>query len=216
MTPTRADSIFRRPRPEAPCAGGERRGKRCADAGRAVWQRRGSPDAGARAEDLRLSSVRPSGSGGDPTGRSGRGQSSAPPRRRRLRATPRGADAHNLPDAVLALHGIVDIEVATRIDSTHGRLRAIVGNVPDAPVSRFVLAMQGGRKGLIVNSTDLCAAKHRARVNAKGQNGRSDLIRPVVRATRCKAEHRRRSTRHRRGGGRKGHQPPHSSSPTER
>jgi len=52
---------------------------------------------------------------------------------------------HNLPDAVLALHGLVDIEVATRIDSVHGRLRATVANAPDAPVSRAIVNMQGGR-----------------------------------------------------------------------
>ena len=59
---------------------------------------------------------------------------------------------HNLPDAVFALHGLVDIELATRIDSTHGRLRAIVSGSPDAPVSRAIVDMQGGQKGLFVNS----------------------------------------------------------------
>ncbi len=53
---------------------------------------------------------------------------------------------HNLPDAVFALHGIADIELATRIDSTHGRLRAIVGGAPDAPVSRAVVDMQEARR----------------------------------------------------------------------
>ena len=101
---------------------------------------------------------------------------------------------HNLPDAVLALHGLVDIEVATRIDSVHGRLRAIVADVPDAPVSRAVVRMQGGQKGLFVNSRNLChkAKRNRARVNAKGQNGRRRLFKPLMRASGCaKAKHRR-------------------------
>ena len=102
---------------------------------------------------------------------------------------------HNLPDAVLALHGLVDIEVATRIDSTHGRLRAIVSGAPDAPVSRAVVNMQGGQKGLFVNSTNLCAAKHRARVNAKGQNGRKSLSKPLMRA-KCGKGHRKRHGGH--------------------
>ena len=106
---------------------------------------------------------------------------------------------HNLPDAVLALHGLVDIEVATRIDSVHGRLRAIVSDVPDAPVSRAVVNMQGGQKGLFVNSRNLCvkAKRNRARVNAKGQNGRGSLRKPLMRAQcgRRKAHKRH----HRRG-----------------
>ena len=112
---------------------------------------------------------------------------------------------HNLPDAVLALHGLVDIEVATRIDSVKGRLRAIVGNVPDAPVSRAIVRMQGGQKGLFVNSRNLChkAKRNRARANAKGQNGRRSLTRPVMRAQCGKAKRRahRHHRRARRGGG---------------
>ena len=105
---------------------------------------------------------------------------------------------HNLPDAVLALHGLVDIEVAVRIDSVHGRLRATVTDSPDAPVSRAIVNMQGGQKGLFVNSTNLCAAKHRARVNAKGQNGRRALTRPVMRALGCRKSQRKHHKGHRR------------------
>ena len=110
---------------------------------------------------------------------------------------------HNLPDAVLALHGLVDIEVATRIDSVHGRLRAIVGNVPDAPVSRAIVRMQGGQKGLFVNSTNLCLAKHRARANAKGQNGRRNLTKPLMRALKCGKAHRKKHRGHHKKRGRR-------------
>ena len=108
---------------------------------------------------------------------------------------------HNLPDAVFALHGLVDIELATRIDSVHGRLRAIVQNSPDAPVSRAIVQMQGGQKGLFVNSRSLCfrPKRNRARVDAGGQNGRRELTRPVMRATRCARARHRAHRRHRRG-----------------
>ena len=109
---------------------------------------------------------------------------------------------HNLPDAVFALHGLVDIEVATRIDSTHGRLRATVAGAPDAPVSRAVVQMQGGQKGLFVNSRNLChkAKRNRARVNARGQNGRKNLTRPPMRALGCaKRRHKAHRGHARRG-----------------
>ena len=104
---------------------------------------------------------------------------------------------HNLPDAVLALHGLVDIEVGVRIDSKHGRLRAIVANAPDAPVSRAVVQMQGGQKGLFVNSRNLChrPGRNRARVNLLGQNGRKQLTKPRVVSVRC-AKRRKAKRRH--------------------
>jgi len=109
------------------------------------------------------------------------------------------SSSHNLPDAVFALHGLVDLEVAVRIDSVHGRLRATVQDSPDAPVSRAVVDMQGGQKGLFVNSTNICRARHRARAGMRAQNGRSLLRRPLVRALSCKRATRNRAhSRHRR------------------
>ncbi len=92
---------------------------------------------------------------------------------------------HNLPDLVVALHGLVDIDLAARIDSIHGGIRTSFTGLPDAPVSRFVLEMQGGKKGLIVNSTNICRGTHRAEANLSGQNGRLERTRPPVRAQGC-------------------------------
>ena len=115
---------------------------------------------------------------------------------------------HNLPDLVVALKGPdsapVDVELASRIDSVKGGIRSIFTAIPDLPVSRFVLAMQGGKKGLIVNSTNLCykPKRNRARANLLGQNGRKQLSKPRVVSVTCaklrKARHKRakKSNRH--------------------
>ena len=115
---------------------------------------------------------------------------------------------HNLPDLVVALHGPdsapVDVELASRIDSVKGGIRSIFTAIPDLPVSRFVLAMQGGKKGLIVNSRNLCykPKRNRARANLLGQNGRRQLTKPRVVSVKCaklrKARHKRakKSNRH--------------------
>jgi hypothetical protein len=92
---------------------------------------------------------------------------------------------HNLPDLVIALHGVVDIEASARIDSKNGGIRATFAELPDAPLSKAVVNMQGGRKGLIVNSTDLCAAKHRADANFTAQSGKGHEASPEVRAKGC-------------------------------
>ena len=55
-----------------------------------------------------------------------------------------------LPDLVADLHGQFDIELAGKIDTAKkGGLRANFGSIPDAPVSKFVLELQGGKKGLL-------------------------------------------------------------------
>jgi len=106
-----------------------------------------------------------------------------------------------LPDVVLALHGPpslpIKLEAPTRIDSVRGGLRAIAWAVPDAPISRVVVRMQGGQKGLLVNSRNICAGKNRAAVSLAAHNGRRSRLRPLVRAVRCKKA-RRRGKAHRR------------------
>jgi len=87
---------------------------------------------------------------------------------------------HKLPDLVIALHGLVDVEVATRIDSAHGGIRATVEDAPDAPLSKVMLTMQGAKKGLIVNSRDLCGSTNRAEVRFTGQNGKQVTSNPAM------------------------------------
>jgi hypothetical protein len=89
---------------------------------------------------------------------------------------------NRLPDLVAALHGQVEIDLVGRIDSVNGGIRTTFDAVPDAPVTKFVLTMQGGKKGLLVNSTNLCAGSHRARVKMRAQNGKSLVLQPKVRS----------------------------------
>jgi len=109
---------------------------------------------------------------------------------------------HNLPDFVAALHGVVDIEAVARIDSVHGGIRATFTRVPDAPLSRVVVNMQGAKKGLIVNSKNLCVKPggNRAVAAFAAHNGKSAKGRPVVRAVQCRKMRHKRHRVHRRKG----------------
>jgi hypothetical protein len=95
---------------------------------------------------------------------------------------------HNLPDLVVDLHGIVDIEAVARIDSHKGGIRTSFETVPDAPFSKFVLELPGGQKGLIVNSRDLCARPSRASAALSGQNGKRYRIHPRLHASGCRGK----------------------------
>lgn len=92
---------------------------------------------------------------------------------------------HNLPDLVLALHGLVDIEASARIDSIKGGIRARFENAPDAPLTKVVLNMAGGAKGLIVNSRGLCRQASRASVELIAQSNKRLALHPEVRAAGC-------------------------------
>ncbi len=87
---------------------------------------------------------------------------------------------HKLPDLVVALHGLVNVDIASRIDSFKGGIRSSFETIPDAPVSKFILNMQGGKKGLVVNSRNLCAGTNKADVVFEGQNGKPDEFKSVV------------------------------------
>ena len=79
---------------------------------------------------------------------------------------------HKLPDLLVDLRGQVEIYLRGVISSKHGGLKTVFNNTPDVPVSRFALKMKGGKKSLLVNSTNTCAKPQRAVLNIKGQNGK--------------------------------------------
>jgi hypothetical protein len=98
---------------------------------------------------------------------------------------------HILPDLVASLDGQIHIDLAGRIDSVNSRLRSTFWAVPDAPVSKFRLTMAGGRKGLLANNTNLCAASPRADAQFTGHNGKVADSNPKVKVTGCGKKQRK-------------------------
>jgi hypothetical protein len=97
-----------------------------------------------------------------------------------------------LPDLVFDLHGLVDIEASARTDSVKGKLRVTFPSIPDAPISKVIVQMQGGKKGLLINSRNICAPVPRATFELRAHNGRERTLRSPLRAMGC-----RRATRQR-------------------
>ncbi len=85
-----------------------------------------------------------------------------------------------LPDLVIALRGQIDFNLVGRVDSIKGGIRNTFDFVPDAPVESFTLTMQGGKKGLLINSRNLCKKTYRATAKFNAQNGRRVTIRPEM------------------------------------
>jgi len=103
---------------------------------------------------------------------------------------------NTLPDMVAHLQGQVDIDLVGRIDSFKGGIRTTFDRVPDVPVDKFVMTLPGGKKGLLVNSRNLCAKPVKAIIRIKGQNGKKANSKPKLR-TPCKKKHKKhRGSRH--------------------
>jgi hypothetical protein len=93
------------------------------------------------------------------------------------------SSSHPLPDLVVDLKGQIEIVLAGRIDSVRGGIRTTFSAVPDAPVSKFVLQMKGGKKGLLINSRNLCNGRNLANVKMDGQNGRAHDVHPPLKSS---------------------------------
>jgi hypothetical protein len=68
-------------------------------------------------------------------------------------------------------------------------------NLPDVPVSRFVLDMAGGAKGLLQNSEGVCGSSKRATVKMVGQNGIVTSSKPKLQAACGSSKRHKRHTR---------------------
>ena len=78
---------------------------------------------------------------------------------------------HKLPDLLADMRGQVNVQLRGVISSKRGGLKTVFNGLPDVPVKKFILNMYGGKKSLLVNSTNICKGKQLAVLNIKGQNG---------------------------------------------
>jgi hypothetical protein len=98
---------------------------------------------------------------------------------------------YKLPALVADLNGQIRVLLVGKVDTTkHKGLRNTFQAVPDAPVSRFVLEMKGGKKyGLLENSENICRKAQRASLNFVAQNGKRLHVLSKI-ANSCKKKHK--------------------------
>jgi hypothetical protein len=95
-----------------------------------------------------------------------------------------------LPALVADLNGQIRILLVGKVDTTkHEGIRNTFEAVPDAPVSKFVLEMKGGKKyGLLENSENICRKTQRASVLFTAQNGKTLHTTPALQTSCGKAQ----------------------------
>jgi hypothetical protein len=113
------------------------------------------------------------------------------------------ASAGGLPDMVFGLSGRggVQIEVVGKIDSVHESLRATFTGLPDAPISKFVMTLNGGKQGLIQNEKNICNFPQFANARLVGQSNLGEALKPHL-ETRCPKTPKSKRADHKHGGSR--------------
>jgi hypothetical protein len=100
------------------------------------------------------------------------------------------SSSHQLPDIVAAFRGgRIDANLVGRVDSIHGGIRNTFEFVPDVPVTSATFTFFGGKKGLLVNSRDICKGTPKATAFYIAQNGDRLTAHPPLKSA-CKAKAR--------------------------
>ncbi len=96
---------------------------------------------------------------------------------------------HRLPDLVAELNGQIRVLLHGKVDTgPEGGIRNTFEAAPDAPVTKFILEMQGGKKkGLLENSENICHKVNEATVKFVAQNGKVLTTKEPI-ATSCKGK----------------------------
>jgi len=76
--------------------------------------------------------------------------------------------------------GGIHLSLQGHTSTSAGSLRFGFQSFPDFPISKAVITLPGGPRGLLVNSKPLCGRRPRAAVLLSGQNGRQRHLRPAL------------------------------------
>jgi hypothetical protein len=93
------------------------------------------------------------------------------------------SSSHKLPDLVASLHsGAIRIVLEGAIGPTkRGGIRVSFAELPDQPLDRFVMTLDGGRRGLLQNSANICRFPPEATVDALGQSNLGAVLTTTLR-----------------------------------
>ncbi len=109
----------------------------------------------------------------------------------------RSAPGRKLPDLVADLYsGAIRIVVEGNIGPAKGGIRALFDNLPDEPVDRFTMTLYGGKRGLLVNSADICVRPPISDVEAQGQTNLGYIFTTKLRGQCHKRKHKKAHKRH--------------------
>lgn len=103
------------------------------------------------------------------------------------RTTAAGKVVRTLPALYIPLTGEARINVRAQTSVSGGRLVTTLPAVPDAPITKFALKINGGKNGIINANRDLCQRSVKAAARFVGWNGKKSPRRtPTISRSVCK------------------------------
>jgi hypothetical protein len=106
---------------------------------------------------------------------------------------------NTLPDLVSVLHGRgVRIVLDGVIDTHRGGIRATFSGLPDAPVSKFVMRLDGGKRAILANERNVCTATESGTALFSAQDGAVIRLHPKLRDPLCSHHGRQGGSKPRR------------------
>jgi hypothetical protein len=102
-----------------------------------------------------------------------------------IRTNKQGQTIKTLPSLLVPLRGQIALDLTGKTSVSHNKLVTTFGSIPDAAISKFVLTVNGGSKGILAITKGLCKSKQSASVKETGQSGKTHGASPKI-ATPCK------------------------------
>ena len=104
-----------------------------------------------------------------------------------MRPGPGGRLVRTLPMLLVALRGQVSLNLLAATSVERGAIVTTFEALPDAPITRFELELNGGRRGILAVTLgrSLCRGRQLARVAMEGHSG-ARLRRAVALRTACR------------------------------
>jgi hypothetical protein len=106
-----------------------------------------------------------------------------------------GQQIRTLPTLLVPLRGQIALDLRATTSVSGGHLVSTFGTVPDAPVSSFVLTINGGSKGLLVitgRGRSICRVPQRGSVAFGAHSGRGRAYSMTLATPACAGSHKKK------------------------
>jgi hypothetical protein len=106
------------------------------------------------------------------------------------RTTATGKVVSTLPTLRVALRGQAAIDLKAETAVNHGRLVTTFPAIPDQPLTRFALKIDGGKHGILALTSDLCSSRLKGSARFRSYSAKVAPTRNPAIATSCKSAKR--------------------------
>jgi hypothetical protein len=116
-----------------------------------------------------------------------------------IRFGPGGQRIHTLPSLLIPLRGQIALDLRAQSSVSGGKLVTTFPTIPDAPVSKFTLQINGGPKGILAitgRGHTICRTPQTANAQLEAQSGKTEALNPRLSTLSCRDSHAKKHKKH--------------------